>query len=55
MANVELSAKLDKTNIEFGAEASLAKYETGIDFPIPFTIMIYILEGQLHLDKLVVQ
>ncbi|AAU17121.1 WXG100 family type VII secretion target [Bacillus cereus] len=37
MANVELSAKLDKTNIEFGAEASLAKYETGIDFPIPFT------------------
>lgn len=37
MANAELSAKIDKNGFEIGAEASLAKYEGGIDIPIPFT------------------
>ncbi|KXY39325.1 hypothetical protein CN491_15400 [Bacillus cereus] len=37
MANAEVAAKIDKNGFELGAEASLAKYEAGIDIPIPFT------------------
>ncbi|EEM20010.1 hypothetical protein ABEX41_17510 [Bacillus tropicus] len=48
MANAEVAAKIDKNGFELGEEASLAKYEAGID------IMIYILLVQPHLDKPVV-
>ncbi|WP_439033462.1 hypothetical protein ABEV81_24455 [Bacillus paranthracis] len=37
MANAEVAAKIDKNGFELGEEASLAKYEAGIDIPIPFT------------------
>ncbi|GMR63435.1 MULTISPECIES: hypothetical protein [Bacillus cereus group] len=48
MGNAEVADKIDKNGFELGEEASLPKYEVGID------IMIYILVVQLHLDKPVV-
>ncbi|ADK07558.1 conserved hypothetical protein [Bacillus cereus biovar anthracis str. CI] len=35
MGNVEVADKIDKNGFELGEEASLAKYEAGIDIPIP--------------------
>ncbi|PFG77848.1 LOW QUALITY PROTEIN: hypothetical protein DL97_5150 [Bacillus sp. YF23] len=37
MGNTEVADKIDKNGFELGEEASLAKYEVGIDIPIPFT------------------
>ncbi|RVU64302.1 hypothetical protein BM74_10420 [Bacillus thuringiensis] len=46
MGNAEVADKIDKNGFEIGEEASLAKYEAGIDIPIPFT------DHDLHLGGL---
>ncbi|AEA18711.1 hypothetical protein P9046_06265 [Bacillus cereus] len=54
MGNTEVADKIDKNGFELGEEASLAKYEVGIDIPIPFTNHDLHIGVHPHLDKRVV-
>ena len=48
MGNAEVADKIDKNGFEIGEEASLAKYEAGIDIPIPIPFT----DHDLHLGGL---
>lgn len=54
MGDTEVADKIDKNGFELGEEASLAKYEVGIDIPIPFTNHDLHIGVHPHLDKRVV-
>ncbi|HDR4439171.1 hypothetical protein BK720_16005 [Bacillus thuringiensis serovar brasilensis] len=51
MGNAEVADKIDKNGFEIGEEASLAKYEAGIDIPIPFTDHDLHLGGSLKVSS----
>ena len=51
MGNAEVVDKIDKNGFELGEEASLAKYEAGIDIPISFTNHDLHLGGSLKVSS----